>query len=55
MRDYDEIKVEPKGVDNGYVEITAVVTNVDFAFDSPAIYEVNHDEIAKIRRTPIHT
>jgi predicted nucleotidyltransferase len=48
VRDYDEIIVEPKGVDNGYVETTAVVTNVDFAFDSPAIYEVNHDEIAKI-------
>lgn len=48
VRDYDEITVEPKGVDNGYVETTAVVTNVDFAFDSPAIYEVNHDEIAKI-------
>jgi predicted nucleotidyltransferase len=48
VRDYDEIKVEPNGVDNGYVETTAVVTNVDFAFDSPAIYEVNHDDIAKI-------
>ncbi len=48
VRDYAEIKVEPKGVDNGYVETTAVVTNIDFAFDSPAIYEVSHAQISKI-------
>jgi predicted nucleotidyltransferase len=48
VRDYNEVQVEPIGVDNGYVRTTAVVTNVDFAFDSPAIYEVSHDEIAKV-------
>ena len=48
VRDYSEIKIEPQGVDDGCVETKALVTNVDFAFDSPAIYEVEHDEIAKV-------
>lgn len=48
VRDYSEIKIEPQGVDDGCVEIKALVTNVDFAFDNPAIYKVEHDEIAKV-------
>ncbi|HXY87224.1 MAG TPA: nucleotidyltransferase domain-containing protein [Candidatus Acidoferrales bacterium] len=48
VRDYTEIKIEPHGVDDGCVEAMASVTNVDFAFDNPAIYEVDHDEIAKV-------
>jgi len=48
VRDYSEIKIEPQGVDDGYVEAKASVTNVDFAFDNPAIYEVDHDEIGKV-------
>ncbi len=48
VRDYSEIKIEPQGVDDGCVETKALVTNVDFAFDSPAIYEIEHDEIAKV-------
>jgi predicted nucleotidyltransferase len=48
VRDYSEIKIEPPGVDDGCAETKALVKNVDFAFDSPAIYEVEHDEIAKV-------
>ncbi|MBZ3936051.1 DNA polymerase subunit beta [Methanimicrococcus blatticola] len=37
-----------RGTDTEKIIIEAVVTNADFAFDSPAIYLINHDEIDEI-------
>jgi len=44
-RDWNEITPVERGIDLGRREIEAVVTNADYAFDSPAIYEVEDDEI----------
>ncbi len=46
VRDWDQIK-EPiqRGKDIGTMKIEATVTNADFAFDSPSVYKVEHDEI----------
>ncbi len=46
VRDWDQIK-EPmqRGKDIGIMKIEATVTNADFAFDSPSVYKVDHDEI----------
>ncbi|MDL5502934.1 MAG: DNA polymerase subunit beta, partial [Candidatus Methanoperedens sp.] len=34
-----------RGTDIGMKTIEATVTNADFAFDSPAIYKIDHPEI----------
>ena len=49
VRDWDQIK-EPmqRGKDVGTMKIEAKVTNVDFAFDSPSVYKVDHDEIEHV-------
>lgn len=46
VREWDQIK-EPllRGKDTVKMKIEAKVTNADFAFDSPAYYKVDHDEI----------
>ncbi len=46
VREWDQIK-EPllRGKDTVKMKIEARVTNADFAFDSPAYYKVEHDEI----------
>ena len=46
VRDWDQIK-EPmkRGKDVGTMKIEATVTNADFAFDSPSVYKVDHEEI----------
>ena len=45
-RSWDQLPVNIKrGTDIGRDSITATVTNADFSFDSPAIYQVDHDEI----------
>ncbi len=48
VRDWDEIVPCLRGVDIGAETIEAVVTNADFSFDSPAIYEVRHPEISYV-------
>ena len=48
-RSWDQLPVDlRRGVDIGMGSITATVTNVDFSFDSPAIYKVEHGEIAYV-------
>ena len=49
VRSPDQIK-EPirRGTDTGYQQIDAVITEATFAFDSPAIYLIDHDEIDEI-------
>ncbi len=46
VRDWEQIK-EPaaRGEDIGTMKIEATVTNADLAFDSPAVYKVEHPEI----------
>lgn len=46
VRDWEQIK-EPtvRGEDIGTMQIEATVTNADLAFDSPAVYKVEHPEI----------
>ena len=46
VRDWDQIK-DPiqRGKDVGTMKIEATVTNADFAFDSPSVYKVDHEEI----------
>lgn len=46
VRDWEEIAPCLRGHDTGVETIEATVTNADFAFDSPAIYEVDHPEIS---------
>jgi len=49
VRDYNQIGEQvPIGKDLGARTITATVTNADFAFDSPAIYEVEHPEVRRV-------
>lgn len=49
VRDFDQIGPQvPIGKDLGVTTVTATVTNADFAFDSPAIYEVAHPEICRV-------
>ena len=48
VRDWDDIKPLKRGRDIGMATIEATVTNADFAFDSPAIYEIDHPEISYI-------
>lgn len=46
VRDWEQIN-EPmlRGEDIGTAKIEATVTNADFAFDSPSVYKVNHENI----------
>jgi len=46
VRDWEEIAPCLRGYDTGVETIEATVTNADYAFDSPAIYEVDHPEIS---------
>jgi predicted nucleotidyltransferase len=53
VRDADELRLlDPgnyeRGEKLGYQTITAQVTDARFSFDSPAIYELEHPEIARI-------
>jgi predicted nucleotidyltransferase len=48
VRGLDEIAVEPRGVDDGFATIRAAVTNACYAFDSPAIYEIEHETVKKV-------
>jgi predicted nucleotidyltransferase len=53
VRDADELRhVDPRNYERGeklgYQTITARVTDARFSFDSPAIYELEHPEIARI-------
>lgn len=49
VRSWDQIGPKvPVGKDLGMKTITAKVTNAEFAFDSPAIYEVEHPEIRRV-------
>jgi hypothetical protein len=49
VRSWDQIGPKvPVGKDLGMRTITAKVTNAEFAFDSPAIYEVEHPEIKRV-------
>ncbi|MBC7085276.1 MAG: DNA polymerase subunit beta [Methanomethylovorans sp.] len=46
VRDWEQIKEPPaRGKDIGTMKIKATVINSDFAFDSPAVYKVQHPEI----------
>ena len=48
VRDFDEISIGPLGTDNGYATICAKVTGAKYAFDSPAIYEVEHSTVDEV-------
>ncbi|MCL2863077.1 MAG: DNA polymerase subunit beta [Methanimicrococcus sp.] len=51
VRSSDQIKeTEPirRGIDTEKKEITAVITKAPYAFDNPAIYLIDHDEIDEI-------
>lgn len=49
VRSWDQIGPKvPVGKDLGMRTITAKVTNAEFAYDSPAIYEVEHPEIRRV-------
>ena len=46
VRDWEQIKEPPaRGKDTGTMRIEATITNTDLAFDSPAVYKVEHPEI----------
>ncbi|MGZ8874667.1 MAG: DNA polymerase subunit beta, partial [Halobacteriota archaeon] len=48
VRGYNEITAEPRGVDDGFATIRATVTNAWYSFDSPAIYEIDHETVKKV-------
>jgi hypothetical protein len=48
VRGADEIAVEPRGIDDGYATVRAPVTSARYAFDSPAIYDVEHEAVRKV-------
>jgi len=46
LSNWEQIKEPPaRGKDIGTMKIKATVINSDFAFDSPAVYKVQHPEI----------
>ena len=49
-RSYDELKSAPtgKGVVIGKMDIEAKVTDASLAFDSPAVYEVEHELVSRV-------
>ena len=48
VRDWKDITPCLRGIDIGNKTIEATVTNADFAFDSPAIYKIDHPEISYV-------
>jgi predicted nucleotidyltransferase len=48
VRDWKDITSCLRGTDIGNKTIHATVTNADFAFDSPAIYKIDHPEISYV-------
>lgn len=48
VRDWKDIAPCLRGTDIGNKIIEATVTNADFAFDSPAIYKIDHPEISYV-------
>ncbi len=48
VRDWEDIAPCLRGKDTGIRTIEATVTNADFAFDSPAIYKIDHPEISYV-------
>ena len=48
VRDWKDIAPCLRGTDVGNKTIEATVTNADFAFDSPAIYKIDHPEISYV-------
>ena len=48
VRDWKDIEPCLRGTDAGNKTIEATVTNADFAFDSPAIYKIDHPEISYV-------
>lgn len=48
VRDWEDITPCKRGTDISYETIEATVTNADFAFDSPAIYKIDHPEISYV-------
>jgi uncharacterized protein len=47
-REWNQIHMQPSGKPAGVQLIEARVTNADFAFDSPAIYRLDHPEVKEI-------
>jgi predicted nucleotidyltransferase len=47
-REWNQIQTQPTGKPAGERLIEARVTNADFAFDSPAIYRLDHPEVKEI-------
>jgi uncharacterized protein len=47
-RDWNQIEPFSSGIPLGKSKITAKVVKADFAFDSPAIFELNHDMVKEI-------
>jgi len=47
-RDWNQIQTQPVGKPAGEGRIEARVTNADFAFDSPAIFHLDHPEVKEI-------
>jgi hypothetical protein len=49
-RSYDELKSAPtgRGAVIGRMEIEAKVTDVSLAYDSPAVYEVEHESVSRV-------
>jgi predicted nucleotidyltransferase len=49
-RSYDDLKSAPagKGTVIGKMEIEAEVTDASLAFDSPAIYEIEHESVSRV-------
>ncbi|MFP4655101.1 MAG: nucleotidyltransferase domain-containing protein [Methanohalobium sp.] len=46
VRDWNQIKQSiQRGVDTGRMKIQATVTNSEFAFDNPAVYDIDHETI----------
>ena len=48
VRDWKDITPCLRGTDIGNKTIEATITNADFAFDSPAIYKIDHPEISYV-------
>lgn len=48
VRDWKDITPCLRGTDIGNKTIEATITNADFAFDSPAIYKIDHTEISYV-------
>ncbi len=48
VRDWEDITPSLRGKDIGVATVEATVTNTDFAFDSPAIYKIDHPDISYV-------